>query len=362
MASKGMWLGGGVPYGFTNDAGKLVVNADEAKVVRLMFELFVSERSHAAVRHRLRTLGIKNRQGCDWNATSITYILRNRAYLGELVHAKCWYRGPQEALVDSDVFEAVQANLPVKRRARSKMERAYPLIDVLHCGHCGTRLSSHYVDRGKRKVPYYRCTQTFKRTWKACPHKQVNADKIECIFMEILESLSASPMLVAEAVERANHSSEDVASPLRERERVLREQQRALSLEINNLLGVLKAEGVGSLTLVREELERLNREKTQLDHDVRETRLKLTELGRTRIDTSRAETVIRDFRLLYELARPEERRELVRLVVKRITFRGRDEPLEVEFFDCPSVTPPAASSKLSTGWLRRQDSNLGPGG
>ena len=40
-------------------------------------------------------------------------------------------------------------------------------------------MTTHYADRGKWKIPYYRCTQTFKKTWGACPVKQVNADKIE---------------------------------------------------------------------------------------------------------------------------------------------------------------------------------------
>ncbi len=78
MAAKGMWLGGGLAFGYANNGGKLEVAPEEAAVVRQIFELFARERSTAVVRHRLRALGIKNRNKTDWNNTNISYILHNR--------------------------------------------------------------------------------------------------------------------------------------------------------------------------------------------------------------------------------------------------------------------------------------------
>ena len=126
-----------------------------------------------------------------WRADRVEQATLEIGPLGELKNAGKTYRGPQPALIAPELFDAVQAMQPVKRRAKSKMERPYPLVDVLHCGHCGTRLSTHYVDRGDWKIPYYRCTQTFKKTWTACPVKQVNADKME---KQVLRVLDHSPV------------------------------------------------------------------------------------------------------------------------------------------------------------------------
>jgi hypothetical protein len=181
--------------------------------------------SAAVVRHQLRARGIKNRAGKDWNNTNIAHILKNRFYIGEPSNQQKAYRGPQEPLIASELFDAVQAMQPVKRRAESKMERPYPLVDVLHCGHCGhrgTRLSTHYVDREKWKVPYYRCTQTFKKTWGACPIKQVNADKIEAKVLEVLNELSLSPEIVRQAVEAANTTCSEREAAVRETEHALK--------------------------------------------------------------------------------------------------------------------------------------------
>jgi hypothetical protein len=88
----------------------------------------------------------------------------------------------------------------------------------------------------------------------------------------------------------------------------------------------------------------------------------LYELRRGTIDASRTAEVIGDLRLLCEAARPDERRELIRLAIKRITCSGRTEPPVFEFFDGGAVYFPLPRSKLRTELLRLKDSNLGPGG
>ena len=362
MAAKGMFLGGGIAFGYAKEAGKIVVVDAEAVTIRLIFDLFVRERSAAVVRHQLRARGIKNRAGKEWNNTNIAHILRNRFYVGELSNQEKVYRGPQEPLIASELFDAVQAMRPVKRRAASKMERPYPLVDVLHCGNCGTRLSTHYVDRGKWKVPYYRYTQTFKKTWGACPIKQVNADKIEAKVLEVLNELSLSPGVVRQAVEAANTACSERETALRETEQALKAQVANLSAPIRNLVEVLKAGGTAALAEVSKELERLTGDKALAEHELWELQQQLYELRRSTLDAARSAEVIGDLRLLYEAARPDERRELVRLAIKRIVYSGPAQPLGFEFFDGGGVNLPREGSKLSNEWLRLKDSNLGPGG
>jgi len=362
MAAKGMFLGGGIPFGYAKEAGKIVVVDAEAASVRLIFDLFVRERSAAAVRHQLRARGIKNRAGKDWNNTNIAHILKNRFYIGELSNEKKVYRGPQEPLIASELFDAVQAMQPVKRRTESKMDRPYPLVDVLHCGHCGTRLSTHYVDRGKSKVPYYRCTQTFKKTWGACPIKQVNADKIEAKVLEVLNELSLSPEVVRQAVEAANATCSERETALKETERAIKTRVTELSAPIGNLVAVLKTGGAAALAEVSKELERLTADKALAEHELREVQQQLYELRRGTLDAARSVEVIGDLRLLYEAARPDERRELIRLAIKRIVYSGPAQPLGLEFYDGGGVNLPREGSKLSNEWLRLKDSNLGPGG
>ena len=99
-------------------------------------------------------------------------------------------------------------------------------------------------------------------------------------------------------------------------------------------------------------MARLTTDKALVEHELRETQQPLSELRRGHIDVARATEVIADLRLLYEAAKPEERRELMRVVIRRIVYRGTSEPRGFEFFDGGAVNLPREGSKLSNGWLR----------
>jgi len=107
-----------------------------------------------------------------------------------------------------------------------------------------------------------------------------------------------------------------------------------------------------SATRSTRKLERLTTDKALVEHELRETQQPLSELRRGHIDVARATEVIADLRLLYEAAKPEERRELMRVVIRRIVYRGTSEPRGFEFFDGGAVNLPREGSKLSNGWLR----------
>ena len=107
------------------------------------------------------------------------------------------------------------------------MERPYPLAGVLVCGSCGSQMTPHYVMKKNRvRVPYYRCTATFKQSWTACTVKHVNADKVEAWVASLLEELATSPAVTEQAVAQANAARAGDVEPLREQERALEARLR----------------------------------------------------------------------------------------------------------------------------------------
>jgi hypothetical protein len=246
--------------------------------------------------------------------------------------------------------------------SRSSWAIAWLVVTIPVSLGCGNRMTSHYVARPTRKIAYYRCTRTFHLAWGMCSLKQVNADKVEALVMEAIDRLSASPDLIERAIASANEGKDSRTAPLRAREDDLANRERALKSEAENVLSVLRAQGAAGLALVQAELARLEGDTAIVTHELRTVRAELAELRHARVDAGRAAALVKDFWLLYKIAKPEERRELIRLVFKRITYNGPDKPLGFELFDRDSVNLPPEGSKLSPAWLQRQDSNLGPGG
>ncbi|WP_373085270.1 recombinase family protein [Sneathiella sp.] len=128
---KGMWMGGHPPLGYDlPEAGShtLRVNDTEADIVRLIFTTYLQINSvHALVRQLERqnihskartTLAGRSIGGRPLNRGALYYLLRNRAYLGEVPHKDQSHPGLHDAIIDAELFSAVQQRLDTNARRR----------------------------------------------------------------------------------------------------------------------------------------------------------------------------------------------------------------------------------------------------
>jgi DNA invertase Pin-like site-specific DNA recombinase len=121
--AKGMWMGGCLPLGYDlpddPQVRALVVNEDEAEVVRTIFRSYLELRSVRALRLRLESEGIRSKVfqaasgrvhgGLPFGAGALYHLLKNRTYIGEVPHNGCWHPGRHRPIIDRELFDAVQA-------------------------------------------------------------------------------------------------------------------------------------------------------------------------------------------------------------------------------------------------------------
>ena len=136
-ASKtlGMWMGGNVPFGYSPKGRTLEIVPDEAGTVRMIFERYLALGSVHQLAKDLATDKIvskawvtkagKARGGLALNRGALFYLLRNRLYIGQIPHKDKVYPGQHRAIIDPDLFAAVQAKLDeaatiLKREAKDK--------------------------------------------------------------------------------------------------------------------------------------------------------------------------------------------------------------------------------------------------
>lgn len=152
---KGMWVGGVVPLGYRVESKRLVVDEEEAKTVRLIFERYLELGSLPAVQRELLERGIRSRRRVlsservvgDIPLTNgpIDTILRNRVYLGEINHHGKSYPGEHAAILEEGLFDAVQARLTENLQGRRR-ER---------CASEALLTGKIYDDKGNRMSPTY---------------------------------------------------------------------------------------------------------------------------------------------------------------------------------------------------------------
>jgi len=133
---KGLWMGGTLPLGYDvppEGTRVLAVNTAEADVVRLIFSRYLELGSVHALAQNLRQQGIVSKRrtsakgrvqgGLPFGRGALFHLLRNRLYLGEIVHRDTSYPGQHAAIVPGDLFDAVQVHLDANaRRRRSARE------------------------------------------------------------------------------------------------------------------------------------------------------------------------------------------------------------------------------------------------
>jgi site-specific DNA recombinase len=222
----------------------LKIVEEEAEIVRKIFSWVGKERlTMGAVVGRLNEAKVTTRKKkAHWNRTTIWYMLKNPIYKGQAAFGKKkvgarlspirprkdsseqpkdntsryavekenWIYIPVPAIIDENLFDAVQEQLEEnKRRARAHPKgETYLLQGLLVCKHCDRAYcgaKSIRDDREVRVYLYYRCTGTDSARFggnKMCSNKQVGAYPIESVVWEEVKKLLKDPQRIFEEYQR----------------------------------------------------------------------------------------------------------------------------------------------------------------
>ncbi len=161
MVQEGRFRGGGVPYGYRlapsgilnkrkHEVCKLEIDEDEARVVRLMFNLCVgSGYGRCKIANMISGQGIKTRSGTNWHEATVGHILHNIAYTGVLRSGESQSEIFEELQIVDPVTFALAQKLMAERVNEFNAQRTMPknisgqalLSGNIFCGHCGGRLT-----------------------------------------------------------------------------------------------------------------------------------------------------------------------------------------------------------------------------
>jgi site-specific DNA recombinase len=160
---KGMWMGGVPPLGYGLHQRKLVIIDSEAETVRAIFRCYAELGSVRLLNEQLEARGIKSKSwtsaagrlmgGKPFSRGALYLILRNRAYLGEIVHKGQSHPGDHPPIIDRPLWDAVQARLAGNTAGRKLGPRSRQpslLAGMLFAGDGRPMAPSHTVKKGTR--------------------------------------------------------------------------------------------------------------------------------------------------------------------------------------------------------------------
>src|SRR6185312_8156548 len=164
---KGMWMGGWVPIGYDRKDRTLVVNEEEARTVRTIFELFLKLRNVRKVQAELARLRLTTKPyptstgkvlgGQPFSRGHIYRILSNPLYIGKIAHKAVRHAGQHPRIIEQEIWDAVSALIGSNRRehrVRAKAGHASLLAGLIYDEAGRPLVSSHSTKNGKRYLYY----------------------------------------------------------------------------------------------------------------------------------------------------------------------------------------------------------------
>ena len=188
--------------GYDVKDGKMTVNEEGAKIVRLIFHKFANENkgTHVIARE-LREAGITPMRVKEWSNTVILRVIRNEKYCGDLVqkktftpdflsHEKKYNRGEEEfviikdhhePIVSRELFEKANRILDEKsltQEGKAKHSNRYPFSGKIKCGCCGSSYVARYKNR--KNGTRYKAWRCYKSATQGSPHTDKAGNPLGC--------------------------------------------------------------------------------------------------------------------------------------------------------------------------------------
>jgi site-specific DNA recombinase len=382
-AREGHWLGGKAPYGYRyipkrdGVPGYLVVDEDEAALVRQLFTWLVDERmTIRQIVKRLNEGPWWPRSGRHpWQPSVVHRILYDETYAG-MAHANRyrfvppkkprapapgrgenrsrqprpreeWIGIPVPALIDREAYHRAQEQLARNAALsfRNNTRHSYLLRCLLTCQTCGLRMFGVTpTSPPERSIPrYYRCSGkdcTSSAREHRCPQRMTPAEGLEAAVWGHIQQLLGDPeTLLAQFRDMAEHGEGGGARPQSEADK-LEAQIGRMERESGRLIDAYQAGIIG--------LDELDQRRRRLA----ERRLALAEQHEQQLrlmrESARAQEVLGDLTTFCERIRSRldgasfaEKQEVLQLLIERVIVG--EETLEIRHVIRLRGLPPGGS-------------------
>ena len=193
--------------GYDVKDGKMYINEDGAKVVRLIFHKFVNEgKGTHVIARELREEGIKPMRVKEWQNTVILRVIRNEKYCGDLVQKKTYtpdflshekkvnlgqeefviIKDHHEPIISRELFDKANRILDEKslsQEGKAKHSNRYPFSGKIKCGCCGSSYVARYKTRKNgSRYKAWRCLEAARH---GSPHVDKAGNHVGCSGLSI---------------------------------------------------------------------------------------------------------------------------------------------------------------------------------
>ena len=221
------------PYGYEWNGEQMVINPEQAEVVRWMFAQVLSGKGTQAVANALNERGVPSKKGGRWTATTVRGMLANEKYTGDVIFQKTYTdsqfnrhvnRGEKdryalsdhhEAIISREDFDAVRALIHQRGREKGivtgsdKYQNRYCFSGRIICGECGDTFKRRIHSCAGNKYAAW-CCNTHINDKSHCSMKYVEDEVLKAAFITMMNKLIyAHRMILKPYVEALRSENKD---------------------------------------------------------------------------------------------------------------------------------------------------------
>lgn len=348
---NGGWPGGPAPYGYRSVNKELVVEPEEAEIVKLIFDRYIQDDGTLnGVAIWLNNNGysrISKGEVKPFTYDFIVNVLDNPTYHGKInyfrrTNIKGIRKNPKdavevdgihEAIIDEELWQQAREKREASSGRQEKVDepdRVSLLSGLIKCPACGNGLiasKNKHVNKNHgghyKTIHYYSCRYYRKSAGRTCEFKHTyNQAKIDSAVFEIVSNLAAHPafekaMAMAaggdESVEAYEKRMKEIRKDLYHQEH----EKNRVGAELDNL-DVLSDDYDTEYERIQAEMDDIYDRIESLELSLKKIKKKCSEARQGVSSIERIKKILKNFGKFYKKLTSEEQRELYRQFIERI--------------------------------------------
>ena len=318
---KGNYTGGHLLYGYKKEGKKVVIDEQQAEVVRFIFEQYSIG---VYVKHILLELDRRGvtYHGKEFGRSTVYNILKNEKYAGIYRFRGELIENMFPQIVPTEIFEKVREKVEKNHYGKRSVQVIYLLRNKLKCGYCGQSVNAECgTSQNGEKKYYYKCLG--RKHNSGCKKSVIRKDILEKLVLDriirelnrpqIMQSIVANLMYIQE--EQTKESSAL---------NMIKKEKRQVDTALNNLVAAIE-QGIFSNT-TNKRLHELESKQEELEKQML--------IEKSKLSVQLSEETIRRF---YTEALKSEPQLLIECLVKEIILF--DDKIEIQFNSPIKISP-----------------------
>ena len=355
-ARKGYRNGGFPVYGYKNvqvldekenPKTKYEVNETEAKVVKLIFDLYPKGNGLKNIVMELNRRGIRPRSDSYWSKSSVANILRNETYISWTVFNKRdkktmgrqfkpkdeWIiiKNTHEPIVSEELFNKVQKLIEERQPKNTPAQvtaSQYLLSGLMRCGKCDGAYGVTGYGRD-RKYAYYDCINYSKKGKKVCPGRRLRADELDREVTERVRKLVFSNENMRKLVDDINATTNSLRIDYTRKITKLKKKAVDLQLRTRRQYEAIESGNI-DLSLVAERLKELRIQRDSLQEEIAYYERLSSQNQPVYITPSMIESYRKEMEEIFVGTNVHEQRDFLKKFIEKIIIH--DDRIEIVYY------------------------------